>query len=195
MRRYRPVPSTPWLVFAAGVVLFIGGDILVDVSPNASSPSASDELYLVGYPLLAATVVMLVISSGSHRRTGALIDAAIVTLAFAVFQWIYVMVPAINAPGPAGQRVVLGILFPVMDIVLLGAAAGFFVSPAWRTPAFALLVIGMGTQLIGDEAVSLSPSYTVPRGPTGRSWRRTSRGARPPCIRRCGSSASRDAPE
>ncbi|HLX19764.1 MAG TPA: HAMP domain-containing sensor histidine kinase [Gaiellaceae bacterium] len=160
VRRYRPVPWSPWLVFALGIAAFIAGDIFTDAQPNAVSPSPSDISYLVGYPLLAATVVMLVISSGSHRRTGALLDAMIVTFAFSTFQWIYVMFPAVHASGPLGGRIVLGILFPVMDIILLGAAAGFFVTPAWRTPAFALLVLGMGTQLLGDTAVSLSPDYT-----------------------------------
>ncbi|MBV8479147.1 MAG: hypothetical protein JOY72_02475 [Actinobacteria bacterium] len=160
VRRYRPMPWAPWVVFATGIAAFISGDIFTDVHPNATSPSSADVSYLIGYPLLAGTVVMLVVASGGYRRSGALVDATIVTLAFTVFQWIYVMYPAVHASGPLGGRVVLGILYPIMDIVLLGAAAGFFVTPAWRTPAFALLVLGMATQLIGDTAISLSPGYS-----------------------------------
>jgi signal transduction histidine kinase len=152
VRHYRPQPRLPWLVFAAGNVLFVAGDIVFDVYPDWTSPSPADYLYLTAYPLFAATAVMLVASSGSFRRFGAITDAAIVTLAFAAFQWIFVMQPALDMPGPLGQQIVLGGLYPLMDIVLLGAYAGFFVSPAWRTPSFAFLVLGAASQLTGDIA-------------------------------------------
>src|SRR5713226_3090309 len=75
--RYRPEPPLPWLVFAAGNVLFVAGDIAFDVSPNAATPAIADYLYLIAYPLFAALPVMLVVSSRSHRRLGALADAVI----------------------------------------------------------------------------------------------------------------------
>jgi signal transduction histidine kinase len=159
VRRFRAQPIWPWAVFAAGVVLFIGGDILTDAYPNRQAPAPADWLYLAGYPLLAAALVMLVVSSGAHRRAGALVDAAVVTLGFSVFQWIFVMEPALHAHAPLGQRVVLGVLYPIMDIALLGAAAGFFSSPAWRTPAFAFLVAGMAMQLLGDEFEGVKGPY------------------------------------
>ena len=158
VRHYRPKPALPWLVFAAGNVLFIAGDIAFDISPNAAPPAIADYLYLIAYPLFAAVPVMLVVSSGSHRRIGALTDAAIVTLAFAVFEWIFVIEPALHQSWPLGQRIVVGGLYPVMDIVLLGAFAGFFVSPAWRTPAFAFLVAGAAAQLLGDIANTINAS-------------------------------------
>jgi signal transduction histidine kinase len=158
-RHYRPVPLRPWFVFAAGIALFIVGDVLTDIYPDWVSPAPADYAYLAGYPLLAAALVMLVVASGSHRRVGALLDAAVVTVAFAIFEWIFVMSPALHTSGPLGQRVVLGVLYPVMDIVLLGAMAGFFSSPAWRTPAFTLLVLGFAFQLVGDEIEGLRGPY------------------------------------
>ena len=100
-RHYRPVPLSPWFLFAAGIGLFIVGDILTDIYPDWVSPAPDDYAYLAGYPLLAAALVMLVVASGSHRRVGALLDAAIVTVAFAIFQWILVMSPALHMiPAP-----------------------------------------------------------------------------------------------
>jgi signal transduction histidine kinase len=151
VRRYKPKPRLPWYTFALGNALFVAGDILFDFYPNWSAPAPADYLYLVAYPLYAATAVMLLVSSGGHRRIGALADAVIVTLAFGVFEWIFVMEPYLHH-GPLGQEIVFGGLYPLMDIVLLGAFAGFFVSPAWRTPAFAFLVLGAATQLAGDIA-------------------------------------------
>ncbi|HKB94340.1 MAG TPA: ATP-binding protein [Gaiellaceae bacterium] len=158
IRRFRPKPALPWYLFAAGQALFFAGDVVFDVYPNWSTPSPADYLYLGGYPLLAAMALMLVASSGGFRRIGAMVDGLIVTLAFAVFQWLFIMAPALHQGGPLGARIVLGGMYPFMDIVLLGAYAGFFASPAWRTPAFLLLVLGAGSQLLGDEANWLSGS-------------------------------------
>lgn len=152
VRRFRPQPAWPWAALAAGIVLFIGGDVY----PSSAAPSPADAFYLAGYPLLAAAVVGLVATSGAHVRAGALLDAAVVTLAFSVFQWIFVMHPALSAPAPLSQRVVFGVLYPIMDIAILGAAVGFFASPAWRTPAFAFLVAGFATQLLADEVVGVN---------------------------------------
>ncbi len=151
-------PRLPWLVFALGNVLFVAGDIAFDISPDAAQPAVADYLYLIAYPLYAALPVMLIVHSGVRRRIGALTDAAIVTLAFVVFEWIFVMEPNLHSGGPLGPRIVAGALYPVMDIVLLGAFAGLFVTPAWRTPAFAFLVLGAVSQLLGDTANRINGS-------------------------------------
>jgi signal transduction histidine kinase len=156
IRRWRPEPRLPWLVFAAANMLFVAGDIAFDISPDAAKPAVADYLYLIAYPLFAALPVILIVRSRIHRRVGALTDAAIVTLAFVVFEWIFVMQPNLHAGGPLGPRLVEGVLYPVMDIVLIGAFAGFFVSPAWRTPAFAFLVLGALSQLLGDTALRIN---------------------------------------
>jgi signal transduction histidine kinase len=156
VRHWRLEPRLPWLVFGLGNVLFVAGDIAFDISPDAAKPAVADYLYLIAYPLFAALPVMLIVRSGIHRRVGALTDAAIVTLAFVVFEWIFVMEPNLHAVGPLGTRLVAGVLYPVMDIVMIGAFAGFFVTPAWRTPAFAFLVLGALTQLLGDTAFRIN---------------------------------------
>src|SRR5579863_3749518 len=154
--RWRPGLRLPWLVFALGNALFVAGDIAFDISPNAAKPAVADDLYLIAYPLFAALPVMLLVRSGIHRRIGALTEAAIVTLGFVVFEWIFVMEPNLHSGAALGSRVVAGVLYPVMDIVLIGAFAGFFVTSAWRTPAFAFLVLGALTQLLGDTAFRIN---------------------------------------
>ena len=156
VRLYRPRPALPWLVFVAGIALFMVGDVLTYTYPHWESPSPADGFYLAAYPLFAAMAVMLIASSGGYRRVGAIADGLIVTLAFAVFQWVFVMSPALHAHGPLAGRIVVGGLYPFMDILLLGAYAGFFASPAWRTPAFAFLVAGTAMQLLGDEGTGIA---------------------------------------
>jgi signal transduction histidine kinase len=165
VRHWRPSTRLPWLLFALGNALFVAGDIFFDFAPNASQPAVADDLYFVAYSLYAALPVMLIVRSGGFRRIGALTDAAIVTLAFVVFEWIFVMEPALHAGGPLGQRIVNGVAYPVLDIILLGAFAGFFVSPAWRTPAFGWLVLGTVSQLVGDVANTINAGAYF-----GSSW-------------------------
>ena len=165
VRRYRPQPRLPWLVFALGNALFVAGDICFDFAPNATQPAAADDLYFIAYPLYAALPVMLIVRSGSFRRIGALTDAAIVTLAFVVFEWIFVMEPTLHSGGPLGPRIVNGVAYPLLDIILLGAFTGFFVSPAWRTPAFGWLVLGAASQLVGDVANTIDAGVY-----SGSSW-------------------------
>src|SRR5439155_1690198 len=110
-------------------------------------PTVADGFYLVGYPLIAVGLLLFVLSAGRRNRLAALGDAAIFTVAFALFQWIFVMGPAVREGGSTAEHVVAG-LYPAMDVVLLGGFTGFFVSAAWRTPAFRLLVAGVLALLV-----------------------------------------------
>src|SRR5207253_2063773 len=87
----------------------------------------------------------------------ALTDAAIFTLGFALLQWLFVMGPAVRGSGSRAEHVV-GALYPAMDVVLLAGFAGFFVSPAWRTPAFRYLIGAVLALLLGDEIYGLDVS-------------------------------------
>ena len=157
VRRFRPEHRLPWLLLSAGNALFVIGDVLSDLNVGASSvPSPSDGFYLAGYPFLTAALVLLVLSAGGRDRTAAFADVGIVTCAFALFQWVFVMAPAIRAGSGISGQVVAG-LYPAMDVVLLAGFAGFFVSPAWRTPSFGLLSASVAVFFIGDEIFGLSP--------------------------------------
>ncbi len=148
IRLHRPRLWLPWALFAAGNAFFVLGDVLYDA--NTSPPTVADGFYLTGYPIIAAGLLILMLAAGGRNRIAALSDAAIFTVAFALFQWIFVMGPAVRQSGSLTEHVVAG-LYPAMDVVLLGGFVGFFVSPAWRTPAFRILLAAVLALLIGDE--------------------------------------------
>jgi signal transduction histidine kinase len=163
VRLHRPPDPLPWLLFALGNGLFATGDLVGRVAPSSAAPSPADILYLSGYPAVAAGLVLLVVSAGGHHRLAAIADAGIVTFAFAVAQWVWVMGPAIRSGGSdVGHRIVYG-LYPAMDVVLLAGFTGFFVSPAWRTPAFRLLAASAALLLLGDEIYGVT-TQTYARG-------------------------------
>jgi signal transduction histidine kinase len=153
----RPDFPLPWLLFAAGNLCFAVADIIDGSVTNVSVPSVADWFYLGGYPLLAAGLVLLLVRAGGHHRLAAIGEAAIVTFAFALFQWVWIVDGIVDGAGTAAQRAV-DAAYPTMDIVLLAGLAGFFVTAAWRTPAFLLLVTSIVAVLVADEVYGVSSS-------------------------------------
>jgi signal transduction histidine kinase len=156
IRVHRPRLALPWVLFATGNGFFVIGDVVAGIQGDAPPPTVPDGFYLTGYPLVAAGLLLLMLSAGGRQRIAAIVDTAIFTVAFALVQWIFVMGPAVRGSGSTAEHVVGG-LYPAMDVVLLAAFVGFFVSPAWRTPAFWLLVGGVLALLVGDEIYGFDP--------------------------------------
>ena len=148
--------SVPWLLFAAGNLLFSVGDDVGAGFWNGSPPvpSVADAFYLAGYPLLALGLVLLLFKSGSHRRTAALADATIVTFAFLLVQWVYLLDGILDS-SDSTFTIAVNAAYPLMDLILLAGLAGFFVTGAWRTPAFWLLAASVALLLVADEVFAL----------------------------------------
>ena len=157
VRLHRPNFPLPWLLFAAGNLLFAIADIIFNHLVNPPTPSVADWFYLAGYPLLAAGLVLLLVHAGGHHRIPAIGEAAIVTFAFALFQWVWVVDGIVDGRRLAAHRAI-DAAYPSMDVVLLAGLAGFFVTAAWRTPAFLLLVTSVVALLVSDEVYGVSSS-------------------------------------
>jgi signal transduction histidine kinase len=157
VRLHRPEAPLPWLLFALGNLCFAVADIIFNIGGTSSTPSVADVFYLGGYPLLAAGLVLLLIGAGGRHRTAALVEAAIVTVAFALFQWVFVMDGILDGNEPLRERVVVA-AYPAMDFVLLACVAGFFATAVWRSPAFTLLVASLAALLFADEAYGVGPN-------------------------------------
>jgi signal transduction histidine kinase len=158
VRRNAPSLRAPWLLFALGNLFFAVADIIFNIIVNPPVPSVADAFYLAGYPLLVLGLLLLLFAAGGHRRIAALGDAAIVTSGFVLLQWVFVLDGIIDMPGlGVGERAVTA-AYPLMDIVLLAGLAGFFVTAAWRTPAFLLLVTSIAFLLVADEAYGVGPN-------------------------------------
>jgi signal transduction histidine kinase len=149
----RPAFPLPWLLFAVGNLFFSVADIIFNNLANPPVPSVADWFYLGGYPILAVGLVLLLIRAGGLQRQAGLLEAAIVTCAFALFQWVWLVQAIVDGSGSGVERAV-NAAYPSMDIVLLAGLAGFFVTAAWRTPAFLLLVASITTLLVSDEIYS-----------------------------------------
>ncbi|MGH3049114.1 MAG: sensor histidine kinase [Gaiellaceae bacterium] len=169
IRLHRPRHALPWILFAAGNAASVTGDLVYDLEPNAVSPAFYDVFYLAAYPLLAAALILLLVHAGGHHRLAAIAEAGIVTFAFALVQWIFLMHPALNGSGGPGARAI-NATYPLGDLVLLAGFAGLFVSPAWRKPSFWFLVAAVVAMVVGDEIYSFSADTYAAGDPLDVTW-------------------------
>src|SRR5437867_12470889 len=135
-RLFRPSLRLPWCLFAAGLLAFSGGDVFVDLyafvwHSEPPVPSVADIFYLAGYPFLTAGLVLLVRCLRREERRGGGIDAAMLIVAFALCQWVFIMQERVHS-GSIGQRVV-ALSYPAMDVLLLAALVFFALTPTSRT--------------------------------------------------------------
>jgi signal transduction histidine kinase len=165
----KPNQLLPWCLFGAGLFAFSVGDVVFNLYASVwhkdpPIPSVADVFYLAGYPFLAAGLLLLVLRVRRQERWVGLLDAALVTVAFALCQWVFVMRGVAKGSGSIVDRAV-ALSYPTMDIVLLAALAFFALTPAWRTPAYRFLALSLVAMLLADELYAVSPDTY-----SGTSW-------------------------
>jgi len=147
---------TPWALIALGASLWLVGDLIWDgyTLTNGEAPSASlaDVAYLLGYPVLAAGIVLMIRHRAtSHWRSG-LLDAVGVAMASSLAAWVF-LVPASGAGTTLEQ--VLAIAYPLGDVILLAALAWLVLSPGIRGVPSLLALAGFGATLALDISLSI----------------------------------------
>lgn len=167
VRLHRPSSRTPWYLFAAGQMGFVGGDGIrafyeIALQVEAPFPSLADAAYIAGYPLLMVGLMMFVRSRDKANDRGNLIDVLIVVTSVGVVSWIYLMEPYTSDPHVNWQEMVISIAYPLMDLLLLGVAARLMVSPGVRPAAYYLLcgsLVGLLAADSGYPVTLLNETY------------------------------------
>jgi signal transduction histidine kinase len=164
----------PWYLFAAGLFAFTIGDVLFNLydqvwDRDPPLPSVADVFYLAGYPFLTAGLVLLVLRVRSEERRAGRIDAALLVVAFALCQWIFVMDDLVRDSGSAAEKVV-GLSYPVADVVLLAGLVFLGLTPAWRTVAYRYLTASIVLLLFADELYGLAPEQYADAGWLDAAW-------------------------
>ena len=134
---YRPAHPWPWLLFAAGQLLFVAGDVTFGyyehVAGTTPFPSPADALYLLAYPVLAAGLWLLVRQQSTRTEWTALIDAATVTVALGIVVWELLMVHYTRDDSLSTAEKLVSIAYPLGDVLLLAVAARLLFGTAVRT--------------------------------------------------------------
>ena len=165
----RPSLPVAWYLFAAGLFAFAAGDVLFNLYAWAwhrdpPIPSVADVFYLAGYPFLTLGLVLLVLRVRPGDRRVGMIDATLLTAAFAICQWIFVMHPLIAGSSDWVANVV-ALSYPAMDVLLLAALVFLALTPAWRTVSYRYLTASILLLVVVDEIYGISPG-SFP----GTSW-------------------------
>ncbi len=152
VRRHRPSSPVHWWLVALGFALLQGGDLIWYgyewfLGREAPFPSLADAVYLPGYPLITAGVVII------HRRARRglrpdTLDTAIVATACAMVLWVVLIGPQIDGGGTVLARLTAA-AYPAMDALLLVALVRLALTRS-RNPARLLLTASIGLLFTAD---------------------------------------------
>jgi diguanylate cyclase (GGDEF)-like protein len=154
IRRNRPQGTLTWLFMALGLLLLFVGDSIWTYYEEVRRieppfPSLADAAYLLGYVPLAIGLMLVVRARRPGHDTGSLIDAAIVTAAFGVGSWIFLIEPVME-PGLSILEVIVTIAYPLVDILLIAVVAALAFGTEMRAFSYRLITGSLLALIIAD---------------------------------------------
>ena len=148
----RPERPQPWLLLAAGQLMFVVGDVLwtaLELMGEEPFPSIADVAYLLGYPLLVVAFLMSIRFRVRGGDAAGLLDGAILASACALVGWVVLVRPVIDSVDDP-LSLVVSAAYPLADLVVLGVAIGLLSTPGARTPSFVMLIASIVTLFVAD---------------------------------------------
>ena len=143
----------PWLLLAASQALFAAGDIglhVYSVFAPESQTYPADLAYLAGYPLFAATLLLLVRRRSVGRTRASLLDAAIAAVGLSAPGWEYLVAPRITVGDQPLAATAISIAYPVMDLLLMAVAARLLTTGGRKPVALWGIIASLGSLLAAD---------------------------------------------
>src|SRR4051812_4914064 len=153
VRVNRPSDIRPWIVIGAAQLAFLVADAvwyLSDGPDGVPFPSIADAFYLLGYPLLAAGMLMFIRCRQPRYRRTAAIDAVLVGLAATLVLWVTVIDGLIHDETlPFVERLV-AVAYPIGDVIILAATAYLLLTGGHGRRSLYLFVGSLCALLLGD---------------------------------------------
>jgi signal transduction histidine kinase len=177
VRLHRPRVPAAWYMFAAGLALFVGGDVLAYnyerfFGRGLPFPSVADALYLGVGPTLTAGLVLLIRRRNRGGDASSLIDSLIIATAFGLLSWIFLIAPYAHDTTLSLPVKLTSILYPLMDLLILSTAARLAFGGAYRGRAYTLMVAAICVLFVTDGVygwLELHGGYT-PGGLLDGGW-------------------------
>ena len=174
--RNAPDRRLPWILMAIGQASFVAGDVMwnwYEMNGEDPFPSFADVLYLAGYPFIAAGLLLLIRRRIGSGDRGGILDAAILTTAFAILSWTFLIQPQMGDLDLDPLVVGISLAYPVMDLLLIGVAMGLLTTPGARTTSFRLLAGSLVLLVIADQIYAIQNLDGSRTSPAARSTRST----------------------
>jgi diguanylate cyclase (GGDEF)-like protein len=164
VRLHRPERPAMWYWFAAGQLVWVGGDVTYEYYLYALHrqpyPSPADALYLCAYPLLVAGLLLLVRARRGRDRAG-LVDAAIVATGLGLVFWVFVLRPIAADTSTSSATRIISTAYPAADALLLAMLARLFTGAGARSASARLLGVAALLLLAADVSFSLLTLYST----------------------------------
>ena len=156
-RIHRPSRRLPWILMALGQLIWSVADTVGSVYAEIDAdafPTPADPVYLIGYPVAAVGIWLLIRGRRtSDDRAGAL-DAAILTVSLGVLSWVLLARPTIATFQSSPAAATIALSYPIADIVLAGLLIRLVTTPGGRTWSFRFLVTALVLLITADTASS-----------------------------------------
>jgi diguanylate cyclase (GGDEF)-like protein len=159
--RHRPTNRVPWMLLAAGQLVWVGGDVVyswLSAAGTVPLPSVADLPYLLSYPLLAAGIVLLIRAQHRARDFAGLVDSAIITAAFALLSWAFIAGPMLEERAGSALALAVSLAYPAGDIVLIALLLRLMTGQYSWNPPFLILIASVSCSLAADTLFAAAPS-------------------------------------
>ncbi len=148
VRIHKPEQRLPWLLFALGQALFIGGDVLAYnyekfFGHPLPYPAVSDIFYLAVYPALVAGILLIIHRRNPGRDRASFIDSLMIAIGVGVLSWVFLISPYFNAKDLDLLKKLTSMAYPLMDLLLITVAVRLTVGAGKRVAAFSLIMVGI----------------------------------------------------
>jgi diguanylate cyclase (GGDEF)-like protein len=121
--------------------------------------SAPDVLWVLGYPLLAAGMVLLVRLRAPGRLREAALDVLAMATVVAALFWQFMVAPEVTG-NTMSLAVLFSVFYPFGDVLLFAAGALVVLSPGERTASTRYLIAALAVTFAGDVTISVvSPVF------------------------------------
>ena len=144
----------PCLLIGAGMACSAAGDVVYALwVPSGQMPSVADPLYLAFYPLVYAGMVLLMRDRLKRVPTAFRLDALICGLTLGAVAAAIATGPIDAALQGEPAAVLVGLAYPVGDLLLLALTAGMLPILGWRAELrWGLMIAGFMSYAVADTA-------------------------------------------
>ena len=157
-RIHRPSRPLPWRLMAGGLLLWAVADSVgafyADVLEIDTFPTPAELFYLLGYPVVAVGIWLLIRGRRTREDRAGALDAAILTVSLGVLSWVLLARPTIVTYLSSPAAAAVAVSYPIADIVLAGLLIRLVTTPGGRTWSFRLLVTALVLLIAADTASS-----------------------------------------
>jgi hypothetical protein len=144
---FEPVARKAWLAIGFALLLWFVGSAAWDIAyagnPNPPYPSFADIPWLAWYPLIALGIFYLIRVRVPQFELHRWMDGIAVTLLVLAVGFALVIQPATEHKTVGTLATFVAFLYPVLDVLLIGAILGVYGLLGWR-PDTMWILIGLG---------------------------------------------------